>query len=334
MTRRKGRQGGRARHAAVVTLLTLASVGAGAAQAQTVLNPASGAAAPGGIVSTNVEGAACPWALVPPHVSYLRTPAVCSASVAAYTLEFSVAPGAPLGDQPIEIFECGSPPCAPSGQTFTLTIDPPASPPPTPTPASDSEEEETPPVATPKEAFLDARLALLKKEVADDAEAMFDRVDELREGEEHRFTLALDVPDELVTQLRGDQLFGGGSIYVTHVVTARLEGEGFEIRSSSDRSQGARNGAWEWRVRPVGSGSRELALTITMTMNGEGVDRTRERYVARPYEVGANLPYKIQRFFAAYWQWVIGTAITLGLAYAGMRKKKSAPPQAAGPPPA
>lgn len=318
MARRNGQHRRRNRHAAAVPLLTLVLLGAGAAQARTVVGPTSGSAAPGGIVSTNVEGSACPWALVPAHVSYVRTPATCSGSVADYTLEFAVAPGAEPGDHSIEIFDCGARRCKSSGKTFTLTIEPAAAPSPTP-----DEKEDEVPVALRKEEFLDARLALLKKEITDDAEAVFAGIDGLREGEERTLTLALDVPKEVVTQLRGRQLFEGGDIYVRHEVRTRLEGEGFEIRSSSDVTQGASNGMWEWRVRPTGSGPRELALTVTMTMNGDGVDRTRERYIARSYEAAANWPYKVERFFAAYWQWVIGTAlIPLALAYVGMRKKR------------
>jgi hypothetical protein len=327
MTRRE-----RIRYTAALALPALAVVATGVAHAQT-LDPAAGAAAQGGTVSTNVTGIGCPWALVPVGVSYVRTPVTCSGAATAYTLEFAVGAGAEPGDHPIEVFDCGAVPCAPSGQTFTLSVQATVSPTPAPTSSPEDGGDEPPPVTTPREEFLDARLALLKREIAGDAQAVFDGVDELQEGEERTLTLALDVPPELVAQLRGNQLFEGGELYVAHVVRAELAGDGFEIRSSSDLSQGARNGTWEWRVRPVGSGSRELALTITMTMNGEGVERTREVFVTRSYGVAASWPFKIKRFFAASWQWLIGTAITLVLAYLGMRKKKQpAPEEPASPP--
>jgi hypothetical protein len=313
-------------HTAALLLVTVTVVGTGAARAQTV-DPAAGTVTPGGTVSANVTGVACPWALVPAEVSYVRTPVACAVGVTSYTLEFAVAAGAEPGDHPIEIFDCGAPPCAPSGQTFTLSIQAAVTPTPAPTPSSE-DGDETSAITTRREEFLDARLALLKREVTDDAQAVFEGIDELREGEERTLTLELDVPDELVQQLRGRQLFEGGELYVAHVVRAELAGDGFEIRSSSDLSQGARNGTWEWRVRPVGSGSQVLQLTITMSMNGEGVQRIREVFVPHSLDVAPSWPFKIQRFLKASWQWLMGTAITLALAYLGLRKKKHpAPPE-------
>lgn len=334
MAGQNGQREDRLRHAAALALLTVAVIGTSAAYAQTI-DPAAGAVTPGGTVSTNVTGVGCPWALVPAGVSYVRTPVSCPPGVTAYTLEFAVASGAEPADHPIEIFDCGTPPCAPSGQTFTLSVQPAVTPTPataTPTPSPD-DDDETPAITTPTEAFLDARLALLKREVTDDAEAVFEEVDELREGEERTLTLELDVPGEIVQQLRGNQLFEGGQLFVAYAVKAELAGEGFEIRSSSPEFQGARNGTWEWKVRPIGSGSQDLKLTITMSMSAGGVELTKYEIEPGPYDIAPNWPFKIRRFLAASWQWLIGTAITLVLAYLGMRKKKQpAPPQEPAPP--
>lgn len=321
MARRNGRDRGRIRHAAAVALLTVAVLAPGAARAQTVVDPA-GTAQQGGSVETSVTGFTCPGALVPEDVSYLLTPP-CDGTSTTYELVFAVGFGAAPGDHPIQIFECGSLPCVASDQIFTLTIEAAVTPSATAasTPDDDDGEDDEAPIGG--ELILDERLTLLKQAIRDEAEAVFDEIEDLREGESVPVTLQLDVPAELIGRLRGPQLDEEG-LLVRHEVTAELTGDGFEIDSDSKNPQGAR-GIWEWTVRPVTSGTLDLRLEITMTMHGGGVDWDKQKVVPSPdYEVAANWPFKIKRFFAAYWQWLIGTLISLVLAYLGMRKKKPA----------
>lgn len=330
MTGRDGQRADRMCHAAAPVLAALTVVGAGVAYAQTI-DPAAEKTYPGGTVSTTVSDIGCPDAAqLPDQVTLDRDPE-CAEGVTDYRLVFVVGAEAEPGEHHIEILDCSVSPCVSSGQTFTLSIQAAATATPTPTATSspDGDGEHDPP-PTPKEAFLDELLKQLKKEVAEDAEALLDGVDDLREGEERTLTLELHVPDALVDQLRGDQASDDGEGYhLSYFVRADLAGEGFEIRLASDLKQGARNGTWDWRVRPTGSGSRELALTITMSLNGGGgVVRVREVFETGSYDVAPNWPFKIKRFFKGSWRWLIGTLLTLYLAYLTMRKKKHpAPPE-------
>lgn len=323
MGERRGRRGRGIRHAlaaAVVAGLMLSP----AAGAQ---DPPQATAPPGGTVTTNVAGVACPWPVVPPGVGYTRTPAECADGV-TYAFELSVTPGAALGDHAIPFFDCvgADPPnCSPTATAFVLTV---VEAPPTPTPPAGGSLPRPPLRATPEtpdEKILNEWVQGLRKAVEDRSlfDAAFEGLPELREGEEH--TVTFEVPAELIARVAEDTLGDDRDATQTTIET-QLTGDDVTITRRVPAVQDADPGVdarWEWEVEADRSGSADLTLAVTVTSTLRGTPWSK-RFFADPKElaVDANWPYKVKTFFGGSWQWLLGLLIPLIAGYLTGRRAR------------
>ncbi len=331
-----GRYGRIARRASRVAALGLAGISF-AVPVVAAQEPAQGTAAPGESITTTVADVACPWPVVPPGVSYTRTPADC-AEIGPFEFELSVGPSATAADHTISFFECAGadpPNCSPTTQAFALTVVE-ALPTSTPSTTNPTIPKIVPALApaTPDEKILNSWLEGLRKEIEDEGlvDDALDDLPELREGEE--YTVRFTVPARLVGRVAENTLGDDRSATQTTIETL-LSGKDLGIDKRTPAVQDADPGVdarWEWDVAADRSGEGSLTLSVTMTSTLRGTTWSK-RFSEPPtdFVIRASWPYKIQRFFGGSWQWLLGLLIPLGVGYFTGRKTSPAKRHQGGP---
>jgi hypothetical protein len=148
----------------------------------------------------------------------------------------------------------------------------------------------------------------------------FNRPTSMRVGEATHIQarIARTAPDDLAEGLGGPGPVVVRGIEVSRYIRVKLLGPAFEITPLSSEDQLLFDEGytqWEWSVIPKRSGRQYLYLRITLRLDipehgPELVDRT---VLNERIPVAVNLPYAIQKFVAANWQWAAGGATPIAV---------------------
>jgi hypothetical protein len=130
--------------------------------------------------------------------------------------------------------------------------------------------------------------------------------------------IARSAPDDLAEGLAGPGPVVVRGIEVSRYIRVKLLGPAFEITPLSSDDQLLFDKGytqWEWSVIPKRSGRQYLYLRVTLRLDipehgPELVDRT---VLNERIPVAVNLPYAIQQFVGANWQWAAGGATPIAV---------------------
>jgi hypothetical protein len=114
-----------------------------------------------------------------------------------------------------------------------------------------------------------------------------------------------------------NEMLGAGelesrTLHISEHMEVRLDGIGFEIKSTSSKEQLISDGAvWHFIITPLTTGYRELFIYITLKTNEGGKESSKDlKTETWGVQVAVSL-HTIKIFFHSHWKWIIGLPITL-----------------------
>ena len=186
------------------------------------------------------------------------------------------------------------------------------------------------PTPTPTVTSTPSFQELFKKEIEklSSGRILFNPREKMKVGVKERVDVRItkNITDNLTEGLIGSGEPQIEEIEVGTFMMAKLTGDNFYINPLSSEEQVVRPVGfteWSWDVTPLKSGIQELHLTVTVRILIPDQDEQKIDWdvLDKRISVEVNSLYTIKRFIGSYWQWIVGTIITIVIAAIGIRKK-------------